>query len=43
LKVTNVYEYAHALSVLKPEKTVKMKVLRGEEVIELTITPGVRE
>ncbi len=43
MPITNVYEYAHALGVLKPEKTVKMAVLRGDERIELTITPGLRE
>jgi len=43
LEVTNVYEYSHALSVLKPGETVKMVVVRGGERKELSITPTARD
>jgi Tol biopolymer transport system component len=43
LNITNVYEYSHALSVLKPDKTVKIIVTRNGERKELTITPTARD
>jgi Tol biopolymer transport system component len=43
LSITNVYEYSHALSVLKPGESAKVTVVRGGERMELTITPGSRD
>jgi len=43
LQITNVYEYAHALGVLKPEKTVKIIVKRDGARQELSITPTARD
>jgi len=43
LNITNVYEYSHALSVLKPNESVKVVVTRDGERKELTIKPTARD
>ncbi len=42
-KIENVYDYTFAIEGLKVGDTVPIVVMRGDERIELSITPGTRE
>lgn len=43
LKIENLYDYVYALQSLKPNKTVSMKVKRGDKTQDMEITPGLKE
>lgn len=42
-KIENIYDYTYAIEALKIGEAVKIIVQRGEERIELEVTPGSRE
>lgn len=42
-KIENLYDYTYALQLVKPGVEVSLKVLRNQSVVELKITPGVKE
>ena len=42
-KIENIYDYTYAIEALKIGETTPIVVQRGEERIELTVTPGSRE
>jgi len=42
-KVENIYDYTYGIQALKIGEPVKIKVLRGSEELEFTITPASRE
>ena len=41
-KVENVYDYTYAIEALKIGQETTVTVLRGEEKVELKVTPGRR-
>lgn len=43
VKIENIYDYTDALAILKVGVTAKIKVKRGEEILEKDITPGSRD
>ncbi|TMA57421.1 MAG: M28 family peptidase [Deltaproteobacteria bacterium] len=42
-KIENIYDYTYALEALKIGDSVEMVVLRGDQRLTLTVTPGSRE
>ncbi|MDP6514495.1 MAG: M28 family peptidase [SAR202 cluster bacterium] len=42
-KIENIYDYTHAIDALKVGIEVKAVVMRGDERMELMVTPGSRE
>lgn len=42
-KIVNIYDYTYALDAVKIGQPVKLTVLRGDERIELTVTPEARK
>ena len=42
-KIENIYDYTYALDGLKIGTPVEMVVVRGEQRVTLTVTPGARE
>ena len=42
-KIENIYDYTYAIEALKVGQPTTIKVQRGEEVIELNITPASRQ
>ena len=42
-KIENIYDYSFAIEALKVGQKVKVKVKRGDQVVELEITPASRE
>ncbi len=43
IKIENIYDYTDALAILKVGEATSIKIKRGEEILELSITPGSRE
>jgi hypothetical protein len=42
-KVANIYDYTYALDAVKIGQPVSIKVLRGEETVDLSVTPEARK
>lgn len=42
-KIENIYDYTYAIEALKIGETVKIKIQRGEDQLEMEITPGSRD
>ena len=42
-KIDNIYDYTYAIEALKIGEAVKVKVQRGKETKQLTVTPGSRD
>ncbi|WP_413561535.1 M28 family peptidase [Bdellovibrio sp. HCB209] len=42
-KIDNIYDYVYALQAVKPNKETTLKVLRSGKVIELKVTPKLKE
>ncbi|MCS6837582.1 MAG: M28 family peptidase [Bdellovibrionaceae bacterium] len=42
-KIDNIYDYVYVLQSLKPKEPVRLKVLRGNKIIGLSVTPELRE
>ncbi len=42
-KIENLYDFTFALQVIKPNKETTIKVQRDDKVVELKITPGIKE
>ncbi|QLY27178.1 M28 family peptidase [Bdellovibrio sp. KM01] len=42
-KIDNIYDYVYALQAVKPNKETSMKVLRQGKVVELKVTPKLKE
>lgn len=42
-KIENIYDYVNALQVAKPDKETAIKIRRGGELVELRITPRLKE
>lgn len=41
--ITNIYDYVYMLQSLKPREPIKVKVKRGERLVELELTPELKE
>jgi S1-C subfamily serine protease len=42
-KISNIYDYTYAIDAAKIGQPVKVVVKRGEERVELTVTPEARK
>jgi Tol biopolymer transport system component len=42
-KIENIYDYVYSLQTVKPDKETGIKIKRGEELVELRITPRLKE
>ena len=42
-KIANIYDYTYALDAVKIGQPVKVKVLRAEKPVEITVTPEARK
>jgi Tol biopolymer transport system component len=42
-KIENLYDFTYALQMIKPGAEVPIKVMRQQSIVELRITPGVKE
>jgi S1-C subfamily serine protease len=42
-KIANIYDYTYAIDAAKIGQPILVKVRRGEEVVELTVTPEARK